>query len=652
MRKSIYEYGKAKKLIPRVNKAEKEISAYLVLNDDGTLKYIDNIPKKDRKKVMCPDIGNLQYVNYANPICEKIKYILFGAAPEHLEDCTSKAIQKHEAWRSIMHDGAQHNESMRVIDTFLDRLENNTEQKVELYQQLCSGDSEKKGKSRNKEEKMISFRVFGKNVEQDNTWEEWFNDWIKQNTKSTDDGEDDNSNKKAISCITGESVIPIRKASFPKVQTSQTGTGAYLASYNQPCLVSYGISDSSAAPVSPDEANTMHAAIEYLLKSPNHHSDRFNIIYWYKNEDNEDVNNELFDVIGELASYVPSDEEENEEKRSEELSNLLGRFSEKSKEFTEGCKNAKYHLMSFCVSSPGRLFFWNEEEGSYGDMLCATEKWLKDTAMVLPILVKEEDKYIVTGYAERSVKNVYSILYAFLHNKDADDKSKQIKKEYGANRLNLFLSAIKGTQVPHDIFIRALMEADKVMIKKTKLWRYELALQVMKAYLIRTNKEEYRNMESNLNKDTNSAGYQLGRLLAKAEKIQYTASPGTINKDIAMRFGKLAKEKPNTAIVKISESVQAYINKIENQEHKGLASKLLNEYNSIAVKLTSCLDGAAFSGRLTNEERAAFYLGYSAQQFYDREELLKNIDKNKNSQKKQVNPTTGETDQSQQPNNA
>jgi CRISPR-associated protein Csd1 len=116
-------------------------------------------------------------------------------------------------------------------------------------------------------------------------------------------------------------------------------------------------------------------------------------------------------------------------------------------------------------------------------------------------------------------------------------------------------------------------------------------------------------MSSALNPDHESQAYQLGRLFATLEYVQYKAL-GQTNTTITDRFFKSASTTPRGVFGNLIGNAQAHLSKIRNQEGDKAYNGAQKQIGSIMGRISE------FPATLSPEKQALFSLGY----YHQREE--------------------------------
>lgn len=594
----LYDYAVAHKLTGVPNRSKKSIAGYIVLDENGNFQQIMVVPKEEREEVLCPDIGPLAFGNRVPPICGRSLVILPGTAVKDNE--ITKAASQHDNWLSIMKEGAEHVEVLRVINDFLQKLEANTA----LMQQVC----EECKDAGIKPTETLSFIVGSDRVELLDDWHEWFDAWIATNEK-------ENGNEVRISCITGKPVVAMTQ-SFPGMKGGKFGTGAYMMSYDTGLSAyrTYGIMDNTGTPVSKEEVMAINGAIEHLLKSDHNHNDLFGIMYWYEHPVDTGFEDYVSMAVSRdgLSEQVLSESAKRKEMRAEKaFTGELNRFVVTADERV--ARNSKYKgtqccVMRFNIPSKGRFWIAERRLVPYDALTDAVDQWLADTALEDVLFEKQGNKWHYVGTTTKSINSLYVVLYGLVHDKKSKSLSEKIKKEFGNDRYRLLQAMMTGKQIPKQFFERALHQLDCNMVKGEEANNL-LYAQVIKVYLLRSNRKEYMDMCETLNVDATHSAYHLGRLLAVIEKMQKdSCEPGkepTIT--LGNSYYRALKEDPKRMEQLIDKVQRAYIPKMRRRKKFATAvyyDQLLGEIQPKMAGLTK---------RLTPEERGLYDLGYRQQ---------------------------------------
>ena len=587
MYQSIYMYAKKNVLATEKNKKKIKVCARILLEEDGTYKTTEVYDKKAKKKDLCPYIGTLYAQSiYSNIICEKMGSVLYGAGKPDEAISDTKYMNGYNAWRTIMSEGAENDGILSTINSFLCVIEKDNTLRDSIYKELKDQGV--------KPEDFISFRIGKRDAEKQTSWEPWFDEWIERHSVKEETG------NPAVSCITGEIVTPLRNKPFAAIRTKQTGTGSYLASYGFDSQYSYGIKDNRGTPMSEQEGETIKAGLEHLLESDGNHNDAFGIIYWYEGKET--------DILGPRLQD-PDEKKSKKEKKKERLirdkeaeyTAALKRFMAETGEVVNKHRDAAFHIMKFQIPDKGRFYVSGEEESTYGKLYDSVSLWLSDSEVERPIWNRVEEKWTYGGSYKAPAGNLYKILVCLLNNRDTKNKFDQIKKEYGNDRYELLKAMIFGTQVPKDIFYRAVNEATRQMLSNGNV--SFVAIQVIKTYLTRMERTMERTDKTNEVLENLRRARSFGRFFAIVEEMQYESSD---RRTMAKRYSG-AKNCPQQAAQTLTDLAIHYVDKMRSNNKSKTADLLMSDYNEARSTMQY------LPRKYTIEEKGAFDLGYAEQ---------------------------------------
>lgn len=129
---------------------------------------------------------------------------------------------------------------------------------------------------------------------------------------------------------------------------------------------------------------------------------------------------------------------------------------------------------------------------------------------------------------------------------------------------------------------------------------------IMKAYLNRLNDNNYKNIESMLDKENNNQGYLCGRLFAVLENLQYAANKQDSIRSSYMNAASSTPAAVYSTILKLSNSHYGKLSK----ENKGLAVFFDNQKKEIMAMIQD------FPTTLDLGDQGRFFLGYYHQKCY------------------------------------
>jgi hypothetical protein len=142
---------------------------------------------------------------------------------------------------------------------------------------------------------------------------------------------------------------------------------------------------------------------------------------------------------------------------------------EDSREAVNKNRDSVFRIMNFQIPDKGRIYVSGEEKTTYGELYNSISLWLSDSEVERAIWNRENDKNVYGGSYMSPAGNLYRILFTLLNNRNAKNTFEQVQKEYGSDRYGLLKAMVFGTQIPKDIFYRAVNEATRQMLSNGKV---------------------------------------------------------------------------------------------------------------------------------------------------------------------------------------
>lgn len=572
MYKEIYDFGIKNNLVPKKNKALKYIAAYINLDENGQYLGLEIKDKKDKEKSLCPDIGSLAFGNKCNPIVEKFIYII------------DEKQKKYNDFRTITKLCSNNVPKTLPIYLFLKQFDENEDIRKVVVNEL----------NHLKANSFISFKINGEKIEESNCWEDWFNNYMDLfNTKV------DNKIKKEISIITGKEIVPI-VGNSPIIKSSATGTGVYIISFGNNSFESYGLKGNENASISEDEANVIKATLEYLLSGDNYNNN-FGLIHWYKNENNDIINDFLFGEEFDSYFNIIEDNASNEALKDDLLNKMYNSIFSGNKITNNDLKYNTYFICKFNLPTKGRFFLSNQKEGNVDDLFNNLSEWYKDTLITYSKYNVDSKEFIIR---HSIITNIYSIFFELMSYEGNDNKFEAINNEFGDDRLKLLLSIIDNKQIPFKFYKKALDKIRKNIYKKDEKGKSKVPFQIIKVYLIRKQKMKGEiSIMDKLNPNEKSIGYNCGRMFATYECIQQKALGDNINASIVDKFYNSAMTTPAYVFGRLARLSTSHMNKLDN----GLKIYYSKKLQEISTNIKS------FPKTLNVIEQGMFVLGYYQQ---------------------------------------
>jgi CRISPR-associated protein Csd1 len=174
-------------------------------------------------------------------------------------------------------------------------------------------------------------------------------------------------------------------------------------------------------------------------------------------------------------------------------------------------------------------------------------------------------------------------------------------------------AALSGCRYPQTLLPRALerMRAEIGDAEWAGLERRDARAALIKAVLIRNFKKE---VDREMNPNSDSQGYNLGRLMAVLERLQLEAL-GDVNANVIDRFFSGASAAPKSVFVRLLKNARHHVRKAKDDSEKAgtvfLLDKLLDELILPFDPIQN-----SFPAYLSPEEQGLFIMGYHHMRYW------------------------------------
>lgn len=402
----------------------------------------------------------------------------------------------------------------------------------------------------------------------------------------------------AMRCLaTGDEGTPIARLHPPiKGLYGAQSTGASLVSFNSPAFESYGHDGEQGfnAPVSEGAAFAYTAALNYLIKSPQHHVriGDTTVVYW--SERGDTANSTLMSLLlgaqtdGLSLKLV-------DETQDAELESIMKSLSAGEEPSIEGLdQSAVFHVLGLAPNA-ARISVRFYERNTFGAMLENVMRHYRRMA-------------IAHAPWQQDFLSPYRIVHAA---ENPNSKNPVVSSELGGALLR---SILTNTRYPESLYanimlrLRATQDDEETHTVKVS---YERAA-FIKAYLIR-NVEIYEEgtMET-VNAERDEIAYVLGRVFWTLEDIQHAANPD-INATISDKYFDTACTTPALVFPTLLTLSKKHLRKVK-RDKPGLAHSLEAELEALLARIES------FPKSLSNTAQGDFVLGYYHQKSADIQE--------------------------------
>lgn len=592
MLEELYKYAVDNGITARPGFKEKSVKYYISFDVNGNFVGFDAVD--DDKKTFCPDMGSAaQSFTKSNIIAEKAEIIL------NLPDKDGKFPRqtKYDFYMSRMRDIGQ------FSPVFAKAVRSLEEQRDVIISNLPT----KKFKS----DTLVSIKFDGNPLESDPCYFDWWEEFRASNKEKKTSSKKEQSGK--VRCfITGELTEPVRTA--PKfsglVSVGGHTSGDTIIGYDKDAYCSYGFKQAANASVSDEAITAVNAALTTLLsesksidavKGKNKGNKKSNSlagaknIHWYS----KPVEADIFDVLDfDFGFSGGEDEQSDDEDKQTDESYVRGLFDCIQKGICPEEPKNRYYMMSLSGVN-GRVMVRSYDEGTYGELFKNIKQWYDDLSLC--------------GNRYRKLFAIYSRLVSY--STSGGKFAERVNKELSGISPRIIYAITHNTELPDTVAVRAVNYIRHDMYNssndETRKRRNidRVSCQILKVWLNRKyrnqNKEEYLIME-NLNPESPSKAYQLGRMIAVYAAIQNKAL-GDVNAGVVERYFTSACTSPALVFGKLAMLSQHHLSKL-GQEQKGSAVYYDKMLSDIASKI-----GSSLPKTFTLEQQSEFALGYYAQ---------------------------------------
>jgi len=391
---------------------------------------------------------------------------------------------------------------------------------------------------------------------------------------------------KAVCYATGEMVEPICNYTPIKGLISVGGRASvpFLSCKSDiPAFSSYGLSEGAIRSIGAEAWQYVLGGFRELMEQSvdlRRSEHGIKMLYFYSKEVGQDLLRETFN-----NGYKRSGEDEEEDESD------IASFEISGKEAVTTYATGKGEVTdldaTYCLcllsGNQGRLRFIRWLEGNLKELSDNVKKWQDDTT----ILRGEE---------------LESYSYWQLIMSLGEERSGKVELPQSDIINNIFDAIVNGSPIGSKVLNKVLHDIKKRFTLQKPFLFAHIAL--IQAYLIRKGVC----MSKGLQTEHTSSAYQLGRLLAIIERIQYRATDGR-GKSAIKRFSK-ACVAPNSVFPQlIGDLHNCYLAKIR-KEAPGLAIY----YNQEIKKIMDAVE-IPYPSRFGSDEQMLFCLGYYNQSF-------------------------------------
>lgn len=387
--------------------------------------------------------------------------------------------------------------------------------------------------------------------------------------------------------VTGE-VGPIA-ITHPKIKgiKNAQSSGAQLISFNTRSGESYGHVKEQGlnAPVSKEAAQGYGAALNYLLASPIHHAYLGDMTIAYWSRENDDQNSAFMSSLA--FQIIGGSDSDQEQKHLDTIvkSAVSGHYQDES----DLKLDSPFFIVGF-VPNAARISVRLFLTGTFGEFV----ENIAEHYRRCEVVHSPEAKAYLSPYALlRAVEN-----------------PKSQGSVYDSALCAPFMRSIfTNTRYPEGLFssaierIRASQNDEDKKTRKVDRGRAE----IIRAYLLKNAGFDRKEFTVAVNEDSQSVAYNLGRLFAVLESLQYRAIGST---NIANRYMDSASATPSVVFPVLLRLANAHMNKLGHEEQQRASW-----YKKQIGELLDSTRIQHFPSRLNLAEQGEFFLGYYQQRY-------------------------------------
>jgi len=401
--------------------------------------------------------------------------------------------------------------------------------------------------------------------------------------QSTAPADDDSPEAAAVMpCLVTGQVTGVERlhSAIKGVWGAQT-SGANIVSFNLPAFNSYGKTQGTNAPVSPQAAFAYTTALNHLLGKGSRQRMQVadtSTVFWAQEQQDEDVGDLFAELFG--AHGAPPDDPD---AHTEKVRAMYESVKAGALAGTRG--EHRFYVLGLAPNA-ARLAvrFWHA--ATLTELGQCFNHWFNDLAMV-----------------KREHEPEFPSLYALLRSVSVLGKADNIPPNLGGD---IMRSILAGTPFPASWLNAAVMRCkaeQDVGYYRASVIKACLNRQARAAEGSTTHQPTQEAFSPMLNPEHPSTGYQLGRLFAALEKVQEEAQPG-INATIRDRFFGAASSSPVTVFPTLLRLKQHHLRKLDTIQRAHYFEQLIGQIHDRL---------ADFPAHMNMPEQGRFALGYYQQ---------------------------------------
>lgn len=573
MLKALHTYAQRKELTPPAGYVNKTVSAYICLLADGRLVGIELGDKKEG--ILSPDIGTLANgKDKCNVFLEK-RSIVFPMEPS----------AKSRFFRITLVEAS---EAEPLLKACILALED---------EELVGRINAELDANKIKQSDRVTFKVNNQSILSMEPTISWWQGYRRQLQADAAPAET------ALCLIAGEPTVPLKTT--PKIKGLQAvgghANGDALISFDKAAFRSYGLEQSANAPVSVEAFSYVKAALDNLLEgAPILTGVKF--VHWYDHDIPQDEDAIAEVIAGGFDTSDDDEEEENVHEKNQKEIAARKQADELIKSVRTGAQtpplDTSYYILQLSGVN-GRVMIRHYEQGNYAQLQQRIERWNDELCITNPG---------GTGHI-KPCKLFARMIRLLSYQKSNSRIFERLGKELSGLTPVVLNAILNYAPLPDTVAARAIAYVRSDLLSKgedSKASKYAqvlpdgTAIQWLKVWLMRRNKDRRNEYMEEYNFDHSSPEFHCGGMMAVYAAIQKRAMPD-VNVGVAERYFASALQTPALVIGRLAQMSVHHLSKLK----PGTA----NYYSQLLQQLAVAA-GDTVPSTLDLEHQSTFALGY------------------------------------------
>ena len=347
------------------------------------------------------------------------------------------------------------------------------------------------------------------------------------------------------------------------------GDGAKLISANDSQNFTYRgrfSNKEEAFAVGSETSQKMHNTLKWLIRKQGTFFHTLTLVTWESESLRMPAWEKDTDTIGEEYESSLSSWDDEEEIEIDENPISAREFYQALRGYGKRVnQTSMMYLLGFDAATPGRLAMVEDKALNASQYLENIKKWHEECGWLHKKEGKKDSFYGMVG-----VRDIANILYGTENKGALEIIDENGKKLYAEVARRLLPCIWNGQHIPYDYVQKAVDKASMPLCyKERKNWErvLTLACSMVKKQRKEKNKEEW---SVALDRQENGRDYLYGRLLAVADRIEYSTYDEKDNGRItnAKRYMSTFSQRPFDTWLVIEQNIQPYLDKLKRDKIK------------------------------------------------------------------------------------